>query len=337
VAVVEAMKMEHVIVAERSGIVRRITMSVGEVVRERYPIVLLEPADVDGERASAVVAVDLDLIRGDLQANIDRHAYTLDANRPAAVARRRARGYRMPRENIAQLVDPGSFKEYWPLLVARQHLRYDMETLRRDTPDDGLIAGTASINGDLFPEERSGAMVVSYDYTVLAGTQGVIIATEGSTIAMGGPAMIEGGGLGIYTPEEIGPMSVQVPNGVVDILVPAEAHAAKVAKKYLSYFQGPIKRWEAPDQRRLRHIVPENRLRLYDMREIVTALADSDSTLEIREKFGVGVITAFIRIEGRPMGVIANNPPISPEPSTPTAPTRSPGSCNSATPSTSPS
>ena len=120
--------------------------------------------------------------------------------------------------------------------------------------------------------------------------------------------MIEGGGLGIYTPEEVGPMSFQVPNGVVDILVKDEEAAVEVAKKYLSYFQGSIREWEANDQRHLRHVVPENRLRLYDMREVVETIADKNSVLEIREKFGIGVITAFIRIEGQPMGVIANNP-----------------------------
>jgi acetyl-CoA carboxylase carboxyltransferase component len=125
---------------------------------------------------------------------------------------------------------------------------------------------------------------------------------------MGGPAMIEGGGLGIYTPEEVGPMSVQVPNGVVDILVKDEAEAVDVAKKYLSYFQGSVAVWEAADQRRLRHAVPENRLRLYDMRQIIDTLADTGSVLELRAKFGIGLITAFIRVEGRPMGVIANNP-----------------------------
>src|SRR5581483_3850973 len=133
-------------------------------------------------------------------------------------------------------------------------------------------------------------------------------ATERSTLGMGGPAMIEGGGLGIYTPEEVGPMSVQVPNGVVDILVKDEDEAVDVAKKYLSYFQGALSTWEAPDQRRLRHAVPENRLRLYDMRAIVEGIADTGSVLEIRKSFGVGIITAFIRVEGRPMGVIANNP-----------------------------
>ncbi|MCA9853063.1 MAG: carbamoyl-phosphate synthase large subunit, partial [Dehalococcoidia bacterium] len=365
-----------------------VTMAVGDVVRAGYPLAFIEEAEVEGGELHQDTAIDPDYIRPDLQETIERHSHTLDENRPEAVAKRHARGYRMPRENIGQLVDEGSFKEYWPLIVARQHQRYDMETLRKDTPADGLIAGTASINGHLFDDERSRAIVVHYDYTVLAGTQGgrnhykqdrmyelakrfrlplvlfgeggggrpgddytgprvafdtdtfttfsqlsglvpliavingrtfagntalvaccdVIIATEGSTVAMGGPAMIEGGGLGVYTPEEVGPMEFQVPNGVVDILARDEEEAVDIAKKYLSYFQGPVDDWEANDQRPLRHVVPENRLRLYDMREIIRTIADRDSVLEIREKFGVGVITAFIRVEGRPMGVIANNP-----------------------------
>jgi acetyl/propionyl-CoA carboxylase alpha subunit/acetyl-CoA carboxylase carboxyltransferase component len=388
IAVVEAMKMEHVISAEVSGIVRQVTMSEGDVVREGYPIVFIEEAEVAGESAARDEALDLDYVRPDLQESYDRHAMTLDENRKEAVERRHARGSRMPRENIAELMDEGSFSEYWPLVVARQHRRRDMDDLRRNTPGDGVVAGTGTINADLFGEEAARAMIVHYDYTVLAGTQGarnhykqdrmfelaeryriplvlfgeggggrpgddptgpgvafdtptftqfsklsglipmvavtngrcfagntalvaacdVIIATEGSTLAMGGPAMIEGGGLGIYTPEEVGPMSFQVPNGVVDILVRDEAEAVQVAKKYLSYFQGSLDDWEANDQRLLRHIVPENRLRLYDMREIVETIADKDSVLEIREKFGIGVITAFIRVEGQPMGVIANNP-----------------------------
>ena len=387
-AVVEAMKMEHVIAAAHDGIVRQVTMAAGDVVREAYPMIFVEEASVSGGQAVTEETVDLDHIRDDLQENYDRHAFTLDENRPEAVAKRHSRGGRMPRENIAELMDAGSFKEYWPLVVARQHKRQDIETLRKRTPGDGVVAGTGTINADLFGEEAARAMVVHYDYTVLAGTQGarnhykqdrmfelalrfrmpivlfgeggggrpgddstgpavafdthtftqfsklsgavpmvgvnhgrcfagntallaccdVIIATKDSTIAMGGPAMIEGGGLGIYTPEEVGPMSFQVPNGVVDILVEDEAEAVRVAKQYLSYFQGSTDSWEAPDQRKLRHIVPENRLRLYDMREIIATLADKDSVLEIRAGFGVGVITCFIRVEGRPMGVIANNP-----------------------------
>ena len=388
VAVVEAMKMEHVIAAAHDGVVREVTMRQGDVVREGYPIVFIEEAEVTGEAGAAAEALDPDYVRPDLALVNERHAYTLDENRPEAVAKRYARGYRMPRENIDQLMDPGSFKEYWPLVVAHQHQRHDMETLRRDTPADGVVAGIGTVNAALFGEEAARAMIVHYDYTVLAGTQGgrnhykqdrmfelasrfriplilfgeggggrpgddrigpgvafdthtftqfsqlsglvplvsvingrtfagntalvaccdVIIATERTTVAMGGPAMIEGGGLGIYTPEEVGPMSFQVPNGVVDILCKDEEHAVEVAKQYLSYFQGATTHWEANDQRRLRHVVPENRLRLYDMREIIHTIADVGSVLEIREKFGIGVITAFIRVEGRPMGVIANNP-----------------------------
>ena len=144
--------------------------------------------------------------------------------------------------------------------------------------------------------------------TVMLASCDVIIAAENSTIGLGGPAMIEGGGLGIYTPEEVGPMSFQVPNGVVDILVKDDEAAIEATRKYLSYFQGPIDHWEAPDQGRLRHIVPENRSEMYDMRDVIETIADQGSILEIREAFGIGIITAFIRVEGRPMGLIANNP-----------------------------
>jgi acetyl-CoA carboxylase carboxyltransferase component len=142
----------------------------------------------------------------------------------------------------------------------------------------------------------------------LLGCCDVIIATKNSIIGMGGPAMIEGGGLGIFAPDEVAPLDVQVPNGVIDIVVEDEAEAVEVAKKYLSYFQGPTKEWEAPDQRVMRHIVPENRKRMYDMRDIIDTLADVGSVLEIRKEFGIGMITAFIRVEGKPLGLIANNP-----------------------------
>jgi acetyl-CoA carboxylase carboxyltransferase component len=120
--------------------------------------------------------------------------------------------------------------------------------------------------------------------------------------------MIEGGGLGVFHPDEVGPMSVQVPNGVVDVAVRDEAEAVQVAKKYLSYFQGPIHQWDAVDQRLLRHIIPENRLRVYDPREIIETMSDIGSFLELRKHFGLGMVTALIRIEGRPIGVVANNP-----------------------------
>jgi acetyl-CoA carboxylase carboxyltransferase component len=136
----------------------------------------------------------------------------------------------------------------------------------------------------------------------------VIIATADSNIGMGGPAMIEGGGLGVFAPEDIGDIGVQVPNGVVDIPVDDEAEAVAVAKRYLSYFQGPTQDWTAPDQREMRRIIPENRLRVYDVRRVIETLADLDSVLEIRQHFGVGMVTSLVRVEGFPLGVVANNP-----------------------------
>jgi acetyl-CoA carboxylase carboxyltransferase component len=136
----------------------------------------------------------------------------------------------------------------------------------------------------------------------------VVIAARDTNLGMGGPAMIEGGGLGVYRPEDVGPMSVQTRNGVVDIAVADEAEGTAVARRYLSYFQGALKDWTAADQRLLRAAIPENRLRVYDIRNVVNLLADSGSVLELRRDFGIGMITALIRIEGRPLGLIANNP-----------------------------
>mgnify|MGYP001044947941 FL=1 len=141
----------------------------------------------------------------------------------------------------------------------------------------------------------------------LLGTCDVIIADKTSNIGMGGPAMIEGGGLGVFRPEDIGPVSVQATNGVIDILVDDEAEGVAAAKQYLSYFQGRIDKWTCADQRLLRQAVPENRLRAYDIRSVINTLADAGSVLELRPRFGVGMITAFLRIEGRPLGLIANN------------------------------
>jgi acetyl/propionyl-CoA carboxylase alpha subunit/acetyl-CoA carboxylase carboxyltransferase component len=142
----------------------------------------------------------------------------------------------------------------------------------------------------------------------LLGCCDVIIATEDSNIGMAGPAMIEGGGLGVYRPEDIGPIDVQVANGVVDIRVKDEVEACAVAKQYLSYFQGALKDWTAPDQRLLRRAIPENRLRVYEVRDVIHGLADEGSVLELRQGWGPGMVTALIRIEGKPYGLIANNP-----------------------------
>ncbi|HET6182790.1 MAG TPA: carboxyl transferase domain-containing protein [Acetobacteraceae bacterium] len=387
VLVMEAMKMQHGVAAETGGIVRAVEVVAGDTVFEGAALLFIEPAEVAGGSESAAHEIDPDHIRPDLAAVLERARRTTDAARPTAVERRRATRQRTARENIADLVDPGSFVEYGRMVVAARRTIRTLEQLIEEAPADGLIMGLATINGAQFPEEKSRAVVVSYDYTVYAGTQGrmghikqdrmfelaerlrlpvvlfaeggggrgsdtdpgisavetetfhkfprlsglvplvgiaagrcfagnavllgccdVIIATENSTIGMAGPAMIEGGGLGVFRPEEVGPMRVQVPNGVVDILVRDEEEAVAVAKKYLSYFQGRVAAWSCADQRRLRHIVPEDRLRGYDMREVIRTLADEGSMLEIRSGFGHGMITALIRVEGRPLGVIANNP-----------------------------
>jgi acetyl/propionyl-CoA carboxylase alpha subunit/acetyl-CoA carboxylase carboxyltransferase component len=384
VMIMESMKMEHVIAAEHSGIVRELTVQPGDTVFEGHPLAFLEEAEVDGGAGAAEEAVDLGFIRPDLAEVIARHEKTLDEARPEAVARRRKTGQRTARENIEDLVDPGSFVEYGPLVIAARRRRNSIPELIDTTPADGMLMGLASINGDRFPEERARAAVLSYDYTVLAGTQGsnnhfkldrmselihrwklptvffteggggrpgdtegggftrgfefwgrlsgtvplvgvnsgrcfagnaailgccdVIIATKDSALGMGGPAMVEGGGLGVFRPEEIGPIKVMQANGTIDVLVEDEAEAVATAKKYLSYFQGPLADWTCADQRLLRRAIPENRLRVYDIRKVIELIADEGSVLELRPKFGLAMVTAFIRVEGRPVGVFANNP-----------------------------
>ena len=388
IAVLESMKMEHLVTAPHGGKVTKLAASAGATLMQDEAILFLEPAEIDGDDVTEEESVDLDHVRPDLAELIARHAITLDKNRPASVERRRKTNQRTARENIAQLVDEGSFVEYGSLAIAAQRRRRKVDDLIMNTPADGLISGVATVNGEKFGAEAARCMVISYDYTVLAGTQGhmnhkkidrmlglaeqwrmplvfyaeggggrpgdtdrlgmtgldgpsfvqfaklsglvpvvgvvsgycfagnaamlgccdVIIATRNASIGMGGPAMIEGGGLGVYHPAEVGPVSFQSPNGVIDILVEDEEVATSAAQKYLSYFQGAVTSWKAPDQRLLRRVIPENRLRVYDIRTVIDLLADEGSVLEIRRDFGVGMITAFIRIEGKPFGLIANNP-----------------------------
>ena len=332
---------------------------------------------------------DSDPIRPDLAEVITRHSFGLDENRPEAVAKRQQKNRRTARANVDDLCDTGSFIEYGALAIAAQRGRRSEDDLISKTPADGLIAGIGSVNGSFFGNDKTRCMVMAYDYTVLAGTQGyfnhkkmdrmlklaheqrlplvffaeggggrpgdvdatgvmvagldlstfgsfarlsgrvpmvgvvsgpcfagnaallgccdVIIATKNSNIGMGGPVMIEGGGLGVFTLDEIGPMDVQTQNGVVDIEVADDTEAVAVAKQYLSYFQGTTPQWEAADQLRLRDLIPESRKRTYNVRTVIKALADTDSFLELRPKFGLGMITGFIKIEGEPFGLIANN------------------------------
>jgi acetyl-CoA carboxylase carboxyltransferase component len=390
--VIESMKMEHVVEAAAPGTVATVAVSAGDAVQQGD--VLLS---IDETRAEAVAAngnapeagaEQPDVVRPELAELRTRVAATLDEGRPAATERRHADGRRTARENIEDLCDPDSFEEYGGLVIAAQRARRSTEDLVANTPADGLVAGIGRVNGDLFDSERSRCAVLSYDYSVLAGTQGqmnhrkkdrlfelverlrlpvvlfaeggggrpgdtdmatvtgldteafalfgalsgkvplvgvvsgrcfagnaallgcchVIIATPDANIGMGGPAMIEGGGLGLYRPEEIGPVSVQVPNGVVDVLCADEKEAVEVARRYLSYFQGDVREWTAPDQDALRAVVPPDRRRVYDIRRALDLLADEGSVLELRPSFAPGMVTALARIEGRAVGVIANNP-----------------------------
>ncbi len=386
--IVEAMKMEHLIAAPVGGVVERITVGAGQTVLADSPLLYLRPDASVGAIATEEEAVDLDHIRPDLAEVIERHSYGLDARRPESVARRRATGQRTARENIADLCDEGSFVEYGALVIAAQRRRRPEQELIEKTPADGLITGVGRINSALFPREETRSVVLAYDYTVLAGTQGlqnhrkkdrmfelaheqklpvvffteggggrpgdtdgmgvagldcmafrlfaelsgevpliginagrcfagnaallgccdVIIATRDSNIGMGGPAMIEGGGLGVFRPEDVGPIEVQRANGVVDLVVADEAEGVRRAKQYLGYFQGDVTEWTCRDQRLLRAAIPENRLRVYDVRRVIETLADDHSVLELRRDFGLGMVTALARIEGRALGIVANNP-----------------------------
>jgi acetyl/propionyl-CoA carboxylase alpha subunit/acetyl-CoA carboxylase carboxyltransferase component len=388
--VLEAMKMQHVLVAPDSLRTVCNLVSPGQVVATGDPLVvfLRTSAGADGESGAAAVDLDrLEQTRADLDEVRQRHLLTLDEGREAAVAKRHKQGRRTARENIADLVDPGSFVEYGALAIAAQRSRRSEDDLIANTPADGLVAGVATIGADRFGRAAAEVVVASYDYTVLAGTQGVrnhaktdrvldvaarkrlpvvlfaeggggrpgdtdvggmagldvptfrtlaglsgrvplisivsgrcfagnaalagvcdvIIATPDANIGMGGPAMIEGGGLGVYPPEAIGPIEVQRRNGVVGLLARDEAHAVSLSKRYLSYFQGVVDEWEAPDPRLARHVVPENRLRAYDVRRAIESVVDVDSVLELRPDHGVGIVTALVRVEGVAYGLIANS------------------------------
>jgi acetyl-CoA carboxylase carboxyltransferase component len=384
--IIESMKMEHPVLAETSCRISALFVTVGKTVNEGE--VLVEYVADSVPHTANVASVANSGQRADLEQLRKRQELLLDSSRIEAVSRRHARGQRTARENVADLIDEGTFVEYGSFGIAAQRSRRSEEDLISNTPADGLITGLAKINSEVFGAENTNCAVVAYDYTVLAGTQGfinhrkkdrifdvakrnmtpvvlfaeggggrpgdtdapgvagldvmsftsfaqlsglvplvgiasgycfagnaallgccdVVIATENSNIGMAGPAMIEGGGLGVVEPTDIGPMSTQVANGVVDIRVANEAEAVAVAKKYLSYFQGATTWFSRHSDEALRNLVPEQRTRVYDVRTVIQTLADIDSVLELRSEFGVGIITAFARIEGRPVGMVANNP-----------------------------
>jgi acetyl-CoA carboxylase carboxyltransferase component len=392
------MKMEYAIEAGVAGTLAEVRVAAGDTVQAGDLLAVVDatatatatptttPAgpttsgSPGGGEVAATTAAQPG-VRADLAEVVERHTVGLDPARPDAVARRRRTGQRTARENVDDLLDPGSLVEYGPLAIAAQRRRRPVDDLIARTPADGMVAGIGTVDG------RPTA-VLSYDYTVLAGTQGyqnhrkkdrlfdvierrrlpvvffaeggggrpgdsdapgvsgldtmafhlwgrlsglvprvgitsgrcfagnaailgssdVVIATRGSNIGMGGPAMIEGGGLGVFAPEDIGPLDVQVANGVVDVAVEDEAEAVDVARRYLSYFAGPSEAWECGDQAALRTLIPENRRRVYDVRAVVAGLADTGSVLELRRGFGRGMVTALVRVEGRPLGLVANDP-----------------------------
>jgi acetyl-CoA carboxylase carboxyltransferase component len=361
-------------------VVRAIEVSVGDTVEEGQLLATVEPVGATNLIAEAELGGPEERTREDLLAVERRHALTRDDARPDAIAGRHERGHRTARENLDDLVDEGTFVEYGPLIFAAQERRRSRDELIARTPADGLVAGVGDV-------DSKPTVVMSYDYTVLAGTQGmrnhlkkdrlfeiaerrrlpvvlfaeggggrpgdvdvpivagldcrafnlfarlsglvplvgivegrcfagnaalvgccdVIIATRDANIGMAGPAMVEGGGLGVFAPEEIGPVEVQEPNGVVDIVVDDDVEAVAVAKRYLAYFQGRWPGWREPDQTSLRAVVPQSRASLYEVRDVLAILADEASVLELRPRFGVGIVTALARVEGRPVGVIANN------------------------------
>jgi acetyl-CoA carboxylase carboxyltransferase component len=389
VFLIESMKMHHEVAAPEAGRLDELLVDVGIAVMPGDVLAHLaaveSPAPVHA--ASGEPSDDTTTERADLAEVDERHRIGLDDARPAAVAKRRAVGRRTARENVADRVDLDSFVEYGPLVIAAQRRRRDVDDLIANTPADGMIGGLGSVNGDQFDGHAARVIAMSYDYTVLAGTQGtknhykkdrlfelaermrvpivffteggggrpgdtdapgvsgldclaflwfarlsglvplvgvnsgycfagnaailgccdVVIATVDSNIGMGGPAMIEGGGLGVFEPTAVGPIDVQRSNGVVDVVVADEAEAVRTAKRYLSYFQGRVSSWECADQTLLRDVVPTDRLRSYDVRRAVELLFDTGSLLELRPEFGIGMVTALARIEGRPVGVVAND------------------------------
>lgn len=385
---IESMKMEYPVIAGTSGLVTNIDVALGDQVLAGQVIATLEPVEVGLDEDERHSVIDLEAVRPDLAELFERRQKMLDSARPEAVSKRHRTGHRTARENLAALVEPGTFLEYGSFPVAAQRGRRSLDDLIVNTPADGIITGTARIGEPALGGRE--CAVVAYDYTVLAGTQGyfnhkktdrifavakdkrlpvvlfgeggggrpgdtdtldlitaglnvttfatmaslsgvvptvgvltgrsyagnaallgccdVIIATRDSNVGMAGPAMIEGGGLGRFAPEDIGPMSVQGPNGVVDLIVDDDAQAVDAVKKYLSYFDGSTRAWSATEQLRLRHVIGENRKEIYDIRELITILADEDSVLELRAEFGTGAITALVRVEGRSYGLVANNP-----------------------------
>ncbi|QCP06068.1 carboxyl transferase domain-containing protein [Brevibacterium sp. CS2] len=395
---IEAMKMHHPIPAPAHAEARAL-VAVGDTVAAGDPVFLVRTSDDPAAQAEAAGDEAHPLVDEVVQ----RHADVLDEAKPEAVEKIHARQRRTARENLDDLLVPGSFVEYGPLVIAAQMARRSLEDLIARTSGDGLIGGIGLVDTPSGPLE---AVVMSYDYMVLAGTQGsrnhaktdrliqvaaskwlpvvlfaeggggrpgdtdrapgahlnvhtfaalaglkgrvplvaivsgrcfagnaalagvcdVIIATEDANLGMGGPAMVEGGGLGRYRPEDIGPVGVHTVSGVIDVLVAGDAEAVAATQQYLRYFvpagdggAGPgavspdtqegasAADSGAPDPERARAVVPGDRLRAYEMREVIRSVVDADTFLELRPDHAPGAITGFALVAGRPIAIIAND------------------------------
>lgn len=384
---VESMKMQSPLEAPVSGHIAAIHVSTGQTVqadRVLMEITADDTAPVPALNSSRPGDGNLDLYHELLS----QQSLTMDEQRPEATEKRHTRGFRTARENLADLVDDGSFTEYGQLAVAAQRGRRDLADLRRNTAADGVITGVATINAERFGAANAAAAVIVNDYSVLAGTQGFYhhmkldriisvaldrqlpavmyteggggrpgdtdvqvggggldvssftewarlcdtvptiavnngycfagnaalfgcadlrIATRSACIGMAGPAMIEGGGLGQFSPTDIGPVSVHSANAVVDLVADNEAQATHFARELLGYSQGSLNDWQCDDQASLRTALPADRRFAYDVRQIIHTLADTDTFIELTRDFGSAMITGFLRIEGRAMGLMAND------------------------------
>ncbi len=379
VVVIESMKMEHPVLAPFDCVVLSGVVGSGDQVDAGQVVAAVERTEPISQTSVVNEAFEESTALHEVLA---RRAYGLDENRPGAVSKRHASGRKTAREYVAGLVDPGTFVEYGPLVLAAQRARRGKEELISKTPGDGLVGGIGEIEGIR-------CLVMTYDYMVLAGTQGhqnhrkkdrlfelaermklpvvifveggggrpgesdgvtvagldclafallarlalsvpvigvntgfcfagnaalfgmcdIRISTEDSFVGMAGPAMIEGGGLGIVAPTEIGPTSEQSGNGVLDIVVTDEARAIRTVKNLLGVMTAvTVDTGERHEPATMRRLVPDNRREIYDMRAVLTAALDIDSMIELRADFGKSAITTLGRFEGRPLVAIANDP-----------------------------
>ncbi|HEX3678830.1 MAG TPA: carboxyl transferase domain-containing protein, partial [Galbitalea sp.] len=379
---IESMKMQYDVRAAGALTVQTMLVEVGSELTDGDPICIVEIDAAEDRATESPAEQEAEGVRPELEDVLAAQFAVLDANRGEAVERRHRLHFKTARENIAALCDDFTFMETGALAVAAQRRRRTDSELAEQTPADGVIAGTARVAG--VP-----CVVIAYDYTVLAGTQGVhanrkslrmfdlaatarlplvvfaeggggrpgetdftgrtrldepniqalarlrglvpliaivngrtfaasamlaacchlIIATRGSNLGMGGPAMVFAGGLGEPTPEQIGPADVHARIGTVDMLVATEAEAAERARQLVGYFmvrQAPV--GQVADQSLLRTVVPRDRKRSYNVRRVIEILADQDTFVELKASYGRAIVTGFARIGGHAVGICANNP-----------------------------